>query len=172
MGGDDLRADEVYQPVGGQDQQAEANPVDLEDALDEEDLDATLDSGYSPPERPWAAEDAELTAEEQRQGESLDERLAREVPDESADVDLANPTDLAAPTEGDDSIGDTSDTDGELVDGEVGAERSGRLVAADSAGLPDVEDDLTADDVGIDGAAASAEEAAMHIVDDPEWRQG
>ena len=33
---------------------------------------------------------------------------------------------------------------------------------------PDNEKDLIGDDVGIDGAAASAEEAAMHIVPD-QW---
>jgi hypothetical protein len=33
---------------------------------------------------------------------------------------------------------------------------------------PDVEKDLLATDVGIDGAAASAEEAAVHIVPDDE----
>ncbi len=42
---------------------------------------------------------------------------------------------------------------------EVGDERTGRLAQEEG------EDDI-ADDVGIDGAAASAEEAAMHTVDE------
>ena len=65
-----------------------------------------------------------------------------------------------------DGLGDTSDTDGELVDDEVGGERSGRLVAPDEGAHEDEEKDLVATDVGIDGGAASAEEAAMHVVDE------
>ncbi|MEK0100928.1 DUF5709 domain-containing protein, partial [Streptomyces sp. A475] len=66
----------------------------------------------------------------------------------------------------DDGIGDTWDTDGEPLDDEVGAERSGRLVAPDEGVRKDKEGELFAEDVGIDGAAASAEEAAMHLVED------
>jgi hypothetical protein len=57
-----------------------------------------------------------------------------------------------------DGIGDCVDTDGEPIDAEVGTRRSGRLVAGES--------DTIAHDVGVDGGAASAEEAAMHIVED------
>jgi hypothetical protein len=55
---------------------------------------------------------------------------------------------------------------GELLDNEVGELRSGRLVAPDEGAHEDEESGLIATDVGIDGAAASAEEAAMHIVDE------
>ncbi len=55
-----------------------------------------------------------------------------------------------------------------IDDGEVGGERAGRLVDPNQGIGPDVEKDLIGDDVGIDGAAASAEEAAMHIVPD-DW---
>ena len=59
--------------------------------------------------------------------------------------------------------------DEEIVDdGEVGRERAGRLVDPNEGIGPDVEKDLVATDVGIDGAAASAEEAAVHIVPDDE----
>lgn len=44
--------------------------------------------------------------------------------------------------------------------------RAGRLVAPDMGFGADTEAELTADDVGIDGGAASAEEAAIHIIDD------
>jgi hypothetical protein len=44
---------------------------------------------------------------------------------------------------------------------EIGDERTGRLLADD-------QDDDLAQDVGIDGAAASAEEAAVHTVDEDE----
>jgi hypothetical protein len=48
----------------------------------------------------------------------------------------------------------------------VGAERAGRLVDPNEGIGPDVDSDLFGTDVGIDGAAASAEEAAVHIVPD------
>ena len=62
-------------------------------------------------------------------------------------------------------------SEGEAVQADVeGAEgeRAGRLVAADEGVRTDTEKDLVAEDVGIDGAAAGAEEAAVHVVDDPE----
>lgn len=92
-----------------------------------------------------------ITAAERLRGETLDQRLAEELPD------------LAVPDG--DGLGDSEDTDGELLDEEVGAARSGRLVAPDEGVHEDEESALVATDVGIDGAAASAEEAAMHIVD-------
>jgi len=49
--------------------------------------------------------------------------------------------------------------------GQSGRRRSGRLVAPE--GVRDI-DDVFAGDVGIDGGAASAEEAAVHILDDDE----
>lgn len=108
-----------------------------------------LDTGWSPIERPWAVEDWGTTAREARISESLDARLAREIPE---------------PEEPDgDGLGDTSDTDGELIDDEVGDRRAGRLVESDVL-WGDIEPELYATDVGIDGGAASAEEAAVHIV--------
>ena len=44
--------------------------------------------------------------------------------------------------------------------------RAGRLVAEDEGAHSDVEPDLVARDVGIDGGAASAEEAAVHVSDE------
>jgi hypothetical protein len=44
--------------------------------------------------------------------------------------------------------------------------RAGRLVAEDEGAHSDDEEDLVATDVGIDGGAASAEEAAIHVVED------
>ena len=54
----------------------------------------------------------------------------------------------------------------EDVGGEVGTERAGRLVDEDQGLGEDMEKDLIGEDVGIDGAGSSAEEAAVHIVDD------
>jgi hypothetical protein len=111
-----------------------------------------LDTGWSPAERPWAVDDWGTTEAEESAGESLDGRLARELPDGS-------------PDEGD-GLGDSSDTDGELLDDEVGDERAGRLVDSNDGGATDDDEELWAQDQGIDGAAASAEEAAVHIVRD------
>ena len=48
----------------------------------------------------------------------------------------------------------------------MGAERAGRLVDPDEGYGEDTEKDLVGTDVGIDGAAASAEEAAVHVIPD------
>ena len=52
-----------------------------------------------------------------------------------------------------------------IGDGEVGGLRAGRLVAPDRGVGEDSESLLIGEDVGIDGAAASAEEAAMHVIE-------
>ncbi|WEO98912.1 DUF5709 domain-containing protein [Streptomyces sp. FXJ1.172] len=142
--------DDVYQPDSSEIRE-DSGVLDVEDTLDFDGVDDPLDRGWSPPERPWAVEHTGVTAAERQAGETLDQRLAEEQPD------------LVTP-DGDD-IGDC-DADGELLDNEVGNLRSGRLVAPDEGAHEDDEAALVATDVGIDGAAASAEEAAMHIVDE------
>ena len=94
----------------------------------------------------------------EEEGENLDGRLAREVPDESADDG------------GGDGIGDLAGGEGELRDDEVGGNRAGRLAETDagSESAPDREPDLEAFDEGIDGGVASAEEAAVHVVPEDE----
>ncbi|MET9154975.1 DUF5709 domain-containing protein [Streptomyces griseoflavus] len=143
--------DDVYQPDSS-DIQDDAGLLDAEDTLDNDGVADPLDRGWSPPERPWAVEHHGVTAAEGHEGETLDQRLAEEVPDPSA--------------MNGDGLGDSSGTDGELLDNEVGAARSGRLVSPDEGAHEDKEEALVATDVGIDGAAASAEEAAMHVVDE------
>ena len=51
-------------------------------------------------------------------------------------------------------------------DGEVGDQRAGRLVDPNEGIGDDVDSELVGEDVGIDGAGASAEEAAVHIIPD------
>ena len=120
----------------------------VSDTLEVEADDDT--AGYSPADRPWASTDWGTTAQEEEDGESLDGRLARELPE-------------GAREEGD-GLGDASDTDGELLDDEDGDDRAGRLADGDDGGLVDREGELYAEDEGIDGGAASAEEAAVHVV--------
>ena len=143
--------DDVYQPDGSEIQE-DSGLLDVEDTLVDDGVDDPLDRGWSPPDRPWAVERPDVTAAERQHGETLEQRLAEELPD------------LVMPDT--DGIGDCEGTDGELLDNEVGAVRSGRLVAPDEGAHEDEESALVARDVGIDGAAASAEEAAMHIVDE------
>jgi hypothetical protein len=138
------------------------DPEEASGVLEPEDtLDGTpgvrdvLDTGWSPAERPWAVDDWGTTDAEEAAGESLDGRLARELPDEVDDDDG-------------DGLGDSSDTDGELRDDEVGEQRAGRLVDANDGGTSDTDDELWARDEGIDGAAASAEEAAVHVIEERE----
>src|SRR6187455_3500403 len=52
-----------------------------EDTLDDRGVDDLLDEGYSPPERPRGVDAFGTTLAEQRQGESIEQRLAHEVPD-------------------------------------------------------------------------------------------
>jgi len=124
--------------------------TDDEDQLSQEDtlidrgVDDILDEGYSPPEK-W---------KEPRDHETLDELLSEEEPDPAMQLD------------DEDSGADVSEDFSE--DDEVGDRRAGRLVAPDEGVNVDDESDLLATDVGIDGSAASAEEAAVHVIDDEE----
>lgn len=129
---------------------AETQPQDTGDSLADSDRGLTdpLDEGYSPPEKWSAAQRYGNTPLEEELGETLDQRLAQEVPEPDPYAQAA--------------------AEGENVGGEVGAERAGRLVAEDEGAHTDTEKDLVAEDVGIDGAAAGAEEAAVHVVPDDE----
>jgi hypothetical protein len=119
-----------------------------DDTLDERGLDDVLDEGMSPPERPSRETARGITAREDAEGETLEDRLEQEEDDPSTRIDYS------AEEPGDDENADPSDGF------EVGDERSGRLTQTDG------DDDDIAEEVGIDGAAASAEEAAMHTVDE------
>ncbi|WP_369213314.1 DUF5709 domain-containing protein [Streptomyces flavofungini] len=147
---DQNMADDAYQPTGDNEEQEDAAPLDLQDAVDERSYDDMLDEGYSPPEKPLGVTKPGTTAEEQHEGETLDERLAQEVPD-------------IEPPAGD-GIGDLAGGDGEPVDPEAGQERAGRLVAPDEGAHEDTTKEVVATDEGIDGGAASAEEAAVHVL--------
>ncbi|WP_282087104.1 DUF5709 domain-containing protein [Streptomyces tendae] len=150
--GTDPMADDAYQPTGTNEEQEDAAPLDLQDAVDERTYDDTLDEGYSPPEKPLGVTKHGTTAAEQHDGETLDERLAEEEPDVSV-------------PDGD-GVGDAPDGEGEPVDPEAGGDRAGRLVAPDEGVRADTTKETVAQDVGIDGGAAGAEEAAVHVVED------
>jgi hypothetical protein len=137
--------------------------LDTSDTLAGEPGDDPLDRGVVTPERWSAGMRFGTTAGEQGEGESLDQLLAEEEPDIAFDADDEEPSDIA----GDEDAAD-EDIDGLLLDD--GADpRAGRLVAEDEGAHPDSEADLVARDTGIDGGAATAEEAAMHVVDEDDY---
>ncbi|MDF9715410.1 hypothetical protein INN71_04120 [Nocardioides sp. ChNu-153] len=120
-----------------------------QDTLDDRGVDDVLDEGFSPPEHLRGSNLKDVTAAGELEGETIDERLRQEEPEEWAGLQ--------------------EELDADVVDGPVGGEvggaRTGRLVA-EADGTRADEDHLTyAEDEGIDGAGASAEEAAMHTID-------
>ena len=127
------------------------NQLQPEDTLVDRGVDDILDEGISPPERPVARTNFDHPGPE-----SLDELLAEEEPDPVAR--LGNVLD--------ELNGDNADDSDYPEDDEVGRRRSGRLVAQDEGFGEDADSELWAEDVGIDGGAASAEEAAMHVIED------
>jgi hypothetical protein len=110
-----------------------------EDTLIDRGVDDILDEGYSPPDK-W---------KEPRDNETLDELLSEEEPDPAMQLD-----------------DEDSGSEGFSEDDEVGERRAGRLVAPDDGVGSDDESELLATDVGIDGSGASAEEAAVHVIDE------
>ena len=126
----------------------EDQPQDTGDSLtDDRGLEEPLDEGYSPPEKPSAAQGWGNTPLEEELGETLDQRIEQEEPEP-------------------DPYEEAATADEVLDDGEVGKDRAGRLVDPDEGVREDDEPAEVATDVGIDGAGASAEEAAVHVVDD------
>lgn len=107
------------------------------DTLMDRGVDDVLDEGYIPPDDWSPAQGFGNTPAEMKQGESLEMRVKQEEPET-----------------------DPRKLEGEWnplsEDREVGQKRAGRLVQGT--------DGVVGDDVGLSGGAASAEEAAMHII--------
>lgn len=117
--------------------EGDTNQLQTEETLLDRGLDDALDEGYSPPERPRTNHYGE-TAWEEAHGETFDQKLAQEEPEEWDRDPLERPDES----------------------------RAGRLVA-DTDALDGRSNDTYADDEGISGGAASAEEAAVHVVEEP-----
>jgi len=121
-----------------------------QDTLDDRGVDDVLDEGISPPEELRGSKAKGVTPAEAVEGETIDDRIRQEEPEVWEEAE--------------------AEADAEIVDGpvggEVGAERTGRLLAPDEGVREDVEPDLVAEDEGIDGAGASAEEAAVHTIEE------
>jgi uncharacterized protein DUF5709 len=119
--------------------------LDPEDSLEGNPGDDPLDTGTIPPDH-WSSGLRHAAAGDE-DSESLDELLAEEEPDVQP---------------------------GPYDSWEDPEPRAGRLVATDEEAYDDgvtslrLEDELVARDAGIDGGAATAEEAAVHVVDEDE----
>ncbi len=148
---------EPLEPIDG-------DQLQPEDTLIQEDVDDVLDRGYSPPDVDRSRRHGQ-TVEEQHAGETIDERIAQEEVDPASAYGAPhNESGLDDDRVGGDDPDAIDAEDDWLGDGEVGDVRAGRLVASDRGTGEDEEKDLVGEDVGVDGAAASAEEAAVHVI--------
>lgn len=122
--------------------------------VDDRGLPNPLDEGFSPPEKWSAGQGYGNTPLEEHLGESLDQRLQQEVeePDPYEEAESMSVERIEGQSED------------EVT--EVGTQRAGRLVEPDEGMHTDTEPDAVARDVGIDGAGAGAEEAAVHVIED------
>ncbi|WP_024286990.1 DUF5709 domain-containing protein [Cellulomonas sp. KRMCY2] len=120
--------------------EGDTDQLSQEDTLIDRSLADALDEGYVPPDYPTETRFGRTALEEAR-GETLAERLAREQPEvwQTADGPDAGARD---------------------------PERIGRLVPGVVEPTGDSAASLMADDVGVAGGAASAEEAAVHVIED------
>lgn len=120
--------------------------IQSNDSLLDRGVDDVLDEGYIAPDDWSPAQGFGNTPAEMKQGETIEQRVKQELPEATMKDDTPwNP---------------------EGEDREVGSTRAGRLVDA-AGGYPGVDTEATAvaRSVGISGGAASAEEAAMHIIE-------
>lgn len=143
--------------------------LDALDTLDQTEVEDPLDTGFSPPDTARGSRAFGTTAWEQSQEETIDQRILQEEEDpDSAYGAPHNESGLDEPAVGGDDPDAIAAEDDWLGDGEVGRRRAGRLVAPDEGTHDDVDDELVGSDVGIDGGAASAEEAAIHVIEQDE----
>lgn len=142
-----------YEQTPEREEQLDQDQLQPYNNLEDRGVADALDEGYSPPEKPSVL---------MREGEhdTMDARLSEEIPE----------PDPYAETEQEKALDDGVSDESDFLDTETGDERAGRLMDPNEGIGPDHEGDLIATDAGIDAGAASAEEAAMHIV--PEDSQG
>ena len=123
--------------------EGDADQLPREDMLLERGVEDLLDEGYSPPEHARSNRYGETPWEEEHR-ETIDQRIGQEEPEV-----------WEVPEE---PSGDREEF------------RAGRLEADDDAVEAGVTDTF-AHDVGVAGGAASAEEAAVHVIPDPDQQE-
>lgn len=131
----------------GWEQSEELDQVQPEDSLDPTATDDILDEGIVPNDG-YRGEGFGTTAAEVAEGETLDQRIAQEIPD-------PDPYEQAERDAQADNIGS-------------GDAPAGRLVEPNQGSGEDIDKDLIGTDVGVDGGAQSAEEDAVHLLDESE----
>lgn len=130
--------------------------LDTSETLDDDLVIDPLDTGVAPADRWSGANRFGTTAAEGRAGESLDQLLAEEEPDVDPYADAGAEVEA-----------EEDDEDELTRQGYEREPRAGRLVGEDEGLGEDSEPDEVARDVGVDAGGAGAEEAAVHLVDDP-----
>ncbi len=120
--------------------EGDGDQLSRDDMLLDRGVDDLLDEGYSPLDHPRSTHYGE-TAWEEEHRETIDRRILQEEPD----------------------IWERP----EEVSGDREPYRSGRLLADDDA-VEAGGTDAFAVDVGVSGGGASAEEAAVHVIPDPD----
>ena len=145
-----MSPDDSAEGIAGWDNIEDDGVLDAADTLDDDLVADPLDTGVAPADRWVGANRFGTTAAEARAGEPLDMRLAEEEPD----VDP-----YAEPADDEDELSRR---------GYEREARAGRLAGDDGYGASGEETDMVAWDAGVDAGGASAEEAAVHIVEDPE----
>lgn len=134
----------------------DGDQLQQEDTLIDRGVDDVLDEGFSAPER-LSGRGSFGTSRQ-----SLDQLLSEEEQDPASRINIPLDKD-------EQQRSDAAERETEFPQrGEVGRARAGRLVAPDQGFGEDTDAELVAQDVGISGGAASAEEAAVHIIDDEE----
>ena len=146
----EYQSDTFQNEVPDREEQLDQDQLQPYHSLEDRGVADALDEGYSPPEKPSV-----LLREGEH--ETLDERLSEEIPE----------PDPYAETEEEEAADDGVSNESDFVDdGEVGDERAGRLMDPNEGIGLDTDKDLIGQDAGIDAGAASAEEAAVHIIPD------
>ncbi|HEY6748445.1 MAG TPA: DUF5709 domain-containing protein [Mycobacteriales bacterium] len=168
------------------------DPIDEDDNTNDRNA-SVYDTSWVPDDRPNHRTDFGNTLTEMREGETLDQRLAEDEPD-LLEQELGDPVDqiLGQRKDTEDDPNVEEDRDAELATeadddpdarralADAGGDldmsgasfeeeqpRAGRLVEPDEGLESDTEKDMIAYDAGISGAGASAEEAAVHITEQP-----
>lgn len=183
-------------PVLDFDEESTLDQEETFDPIDEADFTmdrqaSIYDTSWVPEDRRPKRTDFGVTVTEMREGEPLDRRLVEEEPD-VFERELGDPVDqILQPREDDPNVEESDDarltSEADAEDPELrrsleeqGGDtdfpapefaeeepRAGRLVEPDEGAAPDTEKDMVAYDAGISGGAASAEEAAVHVTDEP-----
>jgi hypothetical protein len=152
-GSKDERPYSAWSPLSSIETVDHENQLQPEDTLIDRGIGDILDEGYSPPERPYGRGAF-------RPSESMEQLLAEEEQDPASRIDVLLDKDERERS-------DEAERETEFPQqAEVGRLRAGRLVAPDMGFGEDTESELVAEDVGVSGGAASAEEAAVHIIEE------